>query len=753
MRALSCLVCCFLVTACTTSIDFDAGRPYACEPDSGATQCAPGWRCGLEARCHPIGTLGPWRCRGSSDCEGEWTCGLEGVCHDPALTSDYLCATDAGLDDVWCTAPWRCGFAGRCLDVSTQPIDVEVGSASSIRLVSPRLGLNAPDVRVGAQASLVAFARGDRATLLSNGALFDMGAFDAGGEVNAVLPEADETGVVVYAKGAAIVQSQPPYMPLSFDLTEPYTPMLLDGAKALERRGLLSVSRINGPLVTVLPEATAVTRVGECVFLLSEYGLWVQGRFGTPAAAPVAFNGLSHASCGVIGTASERLIMRSQPQGPLLAVAYIAGPFGPVMPDAGVRPRQRVQVFDTSALQLDRTGTGGPLACEPEGGMIDCGDPRLVTRANCTPCGAGDEIAEVRPEVNQVEVVCTGPSGSTVLAVPYDGTCAGVPLGGTSSRYFESLTFPPVEFNPTMAMARGSHGQLWWGSTLASARTLFLDEPALGFFDSADGGEVWWSRTSASVHNAQAGFLVVEGSGVAAVVDGITGVVVAPNGAVLQVDQHGTPESRLSAVQTVVLPNDQVRAVMEPDAGVLAVSVRDQIFVGDRSEWLPRLIAKALPSPGFPIRAMAFEPGGRQLWVATQLGVWQLNEERRSWPARAIPLPAGSVEKVWSVAGHARVAYADGRILTLPDGVPVAAPLETGALADVLEACGQVWGLSEDRVLHVVDRRWEVVALQAPGAPLVLDGTLRAGRLFFRDGELTVFNATGAALRFDIGCR
>lgn len=60
----------------------DAGTVW-CRYDAGSEDCAEGWRCGVEGRCHDQ-TPRAYGCNSDSDCAGGWRCSFDGTCHDTA---------------------------------------------------------------------------------------------------------------------------------------------------------------------------------------------------------------------------------------------------------------------------------------------------------------------------------------------------------------------------------------------------------------------------------------------------------------------------------------------------------------------------------------------------------------------------------------------------------------------------------------------------------------------------------------------
>lgn len=61
----------------------ESAQDIPCRYDAGFDDCASGWKCGTEGRCHDETPRG-YPCFSDVDCEGGWLCSLEGACHDTA---------------------------------------------------------------------------------------------------------------------------------------------------------------------------------------------------------------------------------------------------------------------------------------------------------------------------------------------------------------------------------------------------------------------------------------------------------------------------------------------------------------------------------------------------------------------------------------------------------------------------------------------------------------------------------------------
>jgi hypothetical protein len=141
-RALA-IACFAALTGCPACEDLQSGREYPCSRDAGVEQCAEGWACGIDGRCHSATEGSAIACALDSDCATGWRCGLNGLCHDATVTAAYECASDSDCSGGWrctccsqvrtchapgigapypcrtaadCEASWSCGPEGLCHD-------------------------------------------------------------------------------------------------------------------------------------------------------------------------------------------------------------------------------------------------------------------------------------------------------------------------------------------------------------------------------------------------------------------------------------------------------------------------------------------------------------------------------------------------------------------------------------------------------------------------------------------------------------
>lgn len=750
-----------LLAGCTTSIDFDAGRPYACEPDAGGDVCGTDWRCGLEGRCHRIGDARAWRCNVDDDCEASWRCGLNQLCHDPAVADAYQCRSGADCEQGWicgrnglchdptvpaayecvsddeCVAPWRCGLEGRCLDATAEAVDFTSATPGAARRLNPLLPPGVPVV--GATAQALALAHAGTVKWIQESRV--MLVADAGSDFapQAIVP--DSMGVLAFIDGGARGFYFPGYSnPLgAFDAGA--IPLNLDGPWLIDGPALAPIGFIRIGGTREVPRTTrSAAFAGGCLISVDEDGLWVQPDQTIGMLSELSLGIASNRNCGSLGRAATQVDLLRVNEGRVPLVAFR------VTPQDTLIATSSITVWDVSGLTTldERCVPTPPPPTKPVG---ECGDPRSTQQLRCpVPCEPGDELVDLRPTELGLEAHCLGTSGPTTYRIAYDGRCEPTRLEGRQ-RFLDvqlEAAFAAKEFSPYRFVATGRHGEIWWGTTLEGAQTLTLDEPPLGV---RDGG--WFGRDVRASLEPELGLFAKPHAGRAALVENSDLQVLASGSVTREFADGGL--QRVSSLGRLLTREDEVHAVASADGGVLIVTVDDQVFIGARDEWLPRLPSAVTPAPGLPLRSLALD--GEDAWVSTDNGAWKLVSNRGNWSAQAMRLPAGRVLEVWVEPVGRRVAMRDGQVLSLPNGVKLVTSLPDGeALVDVQPACGQLFGLTRRGLKRVEAQQWVDVALTLPpGAPL-LDATLAEGRLFFANGELTLFNGAGVAATLPVQC-
>ena len=751
-----------LLTGCTTIIDFDAGRPYACEPDAGGDVCGTDWRCGLEGRCHRIGDARAWRCNVDDDCEASWRCGLNQLCHDPAVADAYQCRSNADCEQGWicgrnerchdptvpaayecvsddeCVAPWRCGLEGRCLDATSEAVDFSAAPPGQARRLNPLLPPGIP--MVGVTRRSLAIAHPGSVRMVFDGRL-DLFVEDAGAGFfpRSIVP--DQNGALAFVDGGArdfylAGQSNPvgPFdagaMGLNLD-----GPWLLDGPSLSP----LGFTRSGGSR-QVGRTTSSVALLSGCLMSADEEGLWVQPDQTTGKFSPLFLGTGSNSHCGQIVRAGATVdLLRVNEQG------FLVGFRITVRDTFQEQGTQTVSVWNVGGLVT--LGESCVPTPPPVASLDECGDPRSTLLLRCpSPCEAGDDLVDLRPTDTGVELHCLGSSGPAIYSLAYDGRCEARRLEGRPR--FGAIRLEAARdakaFSPHRFAAAGLHGEIWWGSNLETAQPLTLDEAPL-----AVRRGTWLGREGRATLDPRLGLLSTpHGERVAIASGGDLDVLV--SGSVTQELPDGGSQ-RVASLGRALSRENEVHAVASADGGVLIVTVDDQVFIGTRDEWLPRLPSAVTPAPGLPLRSLAID--GDDAWVSTDSGAWKLVSSRGNWSAQAMRLPAGRVLEVWVEPAGRRVAMRDGQVLSLPNGVTLVSSLPDGeVLVDVQPACGQLFGLTRRGLRRVEAQQWVDVPLALPpGAPL-LDATLSDGRLFFSNGELTLFNGAGVAVSLPVQC-
>ncbi len=796
------LACCVLlsVAGCTSSIDFAQGRPYSCAPDAGddaTATCGAGWRCGLEGSCHAIGDEQPWLCRATPDCEGAWrcglegrchargdaqpwqcnesadceagwVCGLEGTCHDPTVLADYLCTSDQH-----CVTPWRCGFSGRCLDATAELSTLGDTAASELTVLGPRFFTGQPEALVGADLQgNVALSIGTEVRYLRplDAGLFVVTVFDAGspGQGLMVDPDGaylvDEGGVRSYRESGMKSDYHPDAGGWFAGATRDMGPFVVH-SDVLDFVGSSTQASTQGP------SWTTAAAVSNCVYFVNSQGVWVQqrGRLNV-GPSPLSTQGMVNGSCARLPDAtsiSGELVRTGGRNRVVLAFsAHVGRPMA--VADGGEHgDRNFLTAIDVSALSAD-AGPGDPFGTDvctlPIPGRSQCPPARVIELLpRCpVPCDVGDALTDLRPQDQALEVECTGALGQTTWSMRYDGECAAQALFGRSSRFREVRTPGEDSLFASHLVQRGPHGQLWVGEGVTRAQPLVLDEPASAVLrprQLTDGG-LAAPRVVGSTHStrldAQLGLLTVPAPESVAFVQGSEDLAVLRSGtiSVLGTADNGslTVTRRVAALDLspeALVPPFAATLAQRAAARVLLVSVGDGVYGAEETSWGRKLPLRLVPQPGFGVLSLAVLPGpSLDGYLSTRASVFAFSSASDlEWKTTPVPLPAGQVVEVWAEGGRARAGFADGRVFTLPSGVPVASASPSLEVVDYLGVCGQIFGLSRAGVMRVNGAgQWVPVPLT--GGEVVLGDTLGGGRLLAHDGLVYVFNGSGGALTF-----
>lgn len=355
---------------------------------------------------------------------------------------------------------------------------------------------------------------------------------------------------------------------------------------------------------------------------------------------------------------------------------------------------------------------------------------------DCAPCAAGHLVTftPVSDGAVGVEVLCESGAGvrglfrvvGASVTSPADA-CLRQPLEApvdlseiatTVDDKSRRVTPGAVDDSPGDGLAvGGEHGQLWVGRTLSTLRPLFLDRAPLDvaiFRDTflaltpdflalrsplgepegpavvapwpdAEGFEEQ-ARRAALVRGAQ-GWLVLESGQLVRVslTDGSLGSSYGPR----LLAPNGAPASGPFLGQGI--------AATDTEGASLVLTANDQLYVLDSARLeaepgaQPGLLPRLTPDPGFPIRSLARDRtvsitsgSGPKVrgWLSTGRSLFEYQQSAQGqWSLTPLPLGDGEPVEVWGrEAGSANTTYGrvglrDGQVLRLPSGVPLTQPL------------------------------------------------------------------------------
>jgi hypothetical protein len=746
--------------------------------------------CGLEKVCHDRSAPAPYQCTlDGGFCSPGWRCGLEGLCHDEAIPSDYLCA-----DDGRCEGGWRCGFAGRCVNPAGETGPVAPSANATPVVWGPVFqthGADAVAVLHGSYGDDVAVQVGDSVRYFRSAPGSEIGVDvwqpDAGAASGATGLEVDDKFVYLLKDAGVEVLSPfygPSFVPLtgagpaSLTQAPAYGPLLREGASLTS---LTSYSMgFTPPVVT--PQAMIIP---SCALFADNLGVYACGLGSSPpcpASNALSLDGLVNEACikqSLRNGSYHSIDLRYSAERPYLVAissAFVSS-FGATRPppgDAGFDAYPKaLSLYDISRLKAAQ-------CVPPDGGSFCTAPPVTKLVGPCDdPCTSGDVLTEFRPTPLGIEVECTGPYSQSTVLVGQDALgCTQTLLTGTSSRFRDrrlprgtgNMTHP----SPGSVAQYGAHGQVWVGDAFSTAVPLFLDEAPLGLArarpdDGGVGEVVAVAPTSIGWFRADAGILARQGPESVATVEGGDDQLISASRRIVRLDVEpgGVPSASPRRVAELdVLPADfraPVHALYTsgPAGGRgLWVSVFDSLYVGVEGQPSVPVPLMVVPQPGVAILAIAALPasdGGvaTEGYAATRTSVLHLAAtSASSWSASAVSMPPGRVIKVWLDGASARAGYDDGRVVSLPSRIPVAPETPSAKASDFVSACGQTWALTPKQVLRLSAPdggigRW--VPEPLPGGDAVTSDGLEAGRLFFRDGQVWVFNRFGGGLSFPPG--
>jgi hypothetical protein len=203
----------------------------------------------------------------------------------------------------------------------------------------------------------------------------------------------------------------------------------------------------------------------------------------------------------------------------------------------------------------------------------------------------------------------------------------------------------------------------------------------------------------------------------------------------------------------------------------LVVGSQDAIYGADLSGRINELEWKLVPLPGANLRSMVVWPSpargdaGVPLfegYVLAQNRLFSLTAATaQRWQAQELSLPAdGEPTKVWADGYRGRVAFEDGRVMSLPGRVMIAPMVPEKQAADFAQVCGQGYALAANG-LYRLDRatdggpigQWTPVDLanRFPGGADGGDFGFGGGRLHTMNNDQTndlyVFSRAGGAAK------
>ncbi|HEX8700650.1 MAG TPA: hypothetical protein VF815_17500, partial [Myxococcaceae bacterium] len=422
---------------------------------------------------------------------------------------------------------------------------------------------------------------------------------------------------------------------------------------------------------------------------------------------------------------------------------------------------------------------------------------------DCSPCGEGKIISftPVTDGALGVEVLCESSRGvrslvrvvgSSVVA-PRD-TCLLQPLEAPFE--LTELASRPPSLSPpqprsyavddsrgTSLVMGGSHGQIWGGYPLSRMRPVFLDRTPVAV-ESFDGGRVLaftpdFVAVGAPESDQQRTGMVValngppeaattDSLGVGNVVQGTPNWLLGKAGQIVQVEVTWDQQVTLtpSYGPTLVAPSGGTatgpflgQGTPTQDGVSLMLAANDQLYYVDLKKadlqeeqaGVDSLTPRLTPDPSFPVRSMArdrtvstsAETGVRvRGWASTDRSVFQFEQDAqtRGWTLTPLPIGDGEPVEVWNreagSTSYGRLGLRDGLVLRLPQGLPLTQKLPEGErVVDYASLAGWPVALGEQGLYRTMPTQ------QSNGEP----GLLKWEPLTLPDG-LTAEDLEGARI-------
>ena len=372
---------------------------------------------------------------------------------------------------------------------------------------------------------------------------------------------------------------------------------------------------------------------------------------------------------------------------------------------------------------------------------------------DCSPCGAGRLVTftPVSDGALGVEALCESALGTRSLfriagasvTSPLDA-CLRQPLEAPVdlAEIASTGTGPGRRVKPgAVDEAHGAglalggvHGQLWVGRTLSTLRPLFLDRVPLDVasLEVPGAGRSFLALTPdyvalrfppggragpgepeglTAVDPRQADGGAAEQARLATLVKGVQGWLVLESGQLVRVSPADGTLGNSYGPQ-LLAPNGSpatgpylgqgLPASGAETGASLVLTANDQLYVLDSAKLeaepgaQPGLLPRLTPDPGFPIRSLARDrtvsvsstTGPRvRGWLSTGRSLFEYQQSAEGqWSV--VPLPLGDAEpvEVWGREGdgtsYGRVGLRDGQVLRLPSGVPLTQPLLDSDIVD-----------------------------------------------------------------------
>ncbi|MCY1017841.1 hypothetical protein [Pyxidicoccus sp. MSG2] len=389
------------------------------------------------------------------------------------------------------------------------------------------------------------------------------------------------------------------------------------------------------------------------------------------------------------------------------------------------------KTFDVLSTWTLRRTSQGPRMERAWDDCAPCADGRLVTFTPVSDGAVGVEVLcesekGLRSLFRVVGASVTSPA-NTCLRQPLDAPMDLAEIATTVDAQRRRVTPGAVDDALGGGLAMGGiHGQLWRGRSLSTLRPLFLDRaplevgileaPVLGDtlvaltpdflalrFKQATGEPE--GLTAADRRQGEGGS--EEQARLAALVRGAQGWVVLESGQLVKVSPKDASLGNSYGPQ-LLAPNGAPASGPFLGQGVpasgtqgasLVLTANDQLYVLDSAKLetepgaQPGLLPRLTPDPGFPIRSLARDrtvsatattgPKVRG-WLSTGRSLFEYHQSAEGqWGVTPLPLGDGEPVEVWGrqagtggeATTYGRVGLRDGQVLRLPSGVPLTQPL------------------------------------------------------------------------------